>query len=676
MWRISKASSGGFAFLVFLFVILPFLNVYSAIDPDLNPRLIAISAFCAFGILALSRNSIMIPAEFKSIGIASLGILMVSLIAVISSINTGEALAEWFRIFIIYFFAIIAILIIRKSNIETRIILRFVSFSTLIFCGYAIAQTVPIVDAILNHKEFRISSDLASTLSNKNFFSEVLTLLIPSTFLGLFQDERRFKALHFVAFLMCTLYIFLLSSLSCWIAISVSLLIVVVVFLFNSSTGIRAIKKSSVLGFTFSILLLFSILAFVLVKFPIGKNLLFKFHSISNYISDPALLDQNINSNNNSIFDRLLMIRNSVRMIGDHPIFGAGLNNWKLLYTSYGVGGTEVINSGAMNFEHPHNDYLLIFSEQGVFGLIAYLLFFFFVFKAWKRKWKDANGESRSFLIVILFSVVAFMIMSCFSYPRSRIYTPILLMFYISLLFMKQEKEENEIIIKPLYGILAGVICLVGVFVASIRLNSEIHAKKMMIAKMQKNFARVIRESEKIDPLFYPMEINSTSIAWYRGMAFFYSGQVQAALTEYRKAILITPNHLRTINDLATAFEQTGQPDIAIFYYKKALQISPDLTDSRFNCSATYFNQNKVDSAYQILSFLSYYNLSIGPQENYVKFMSAILAARISDSLKISKDTVLIDKMNTFINDIPATKKYIRNYTGKAIWPDVFSDTK
>ena len=288
---------------------------------------------------------------------------------------------------------------------------------------------------------------------------------------------------------------------------------------FFRSTKVAAGKKSSFAG----IALVVGVIALgtvIFLKFPVGQNLKFKSEMMSKYLSDPTLLDQNVKTNNNSVFDRILMIRNSLKMIADHPLTGAGLNNWKLLYPSYGIGGTEVINSGAMNFEHPHNDYLLVFSEQGIIGLILYLLFFIFVFSVWITKWKSSGSNERSFLLVILFSVVAFLVISLFSYPRSRIYTPVLLMFIISLLFRKENENEKTFSIQPVVAIIAGVICLSCVIVTSIRLNSEVHAKKLIIAKMKRNFARVIRESEKIDPFWYPIEVNSTSIDWYRVALF------------------------------------------------------------------------------------------------------------------------------------------------------------
>jgi len=328
-----------------------------------------------------------------------------------------------------------------------------------------------------------------------------------------------------------------------------------------------------------------------------------------------------------------------------------------------------------MNFEHPHNDYLLIWSEQGIFGLIAYLSFFFFVFKFWRNRWKELQSSDRSLLLMILFSIVAFLVISFFSYPRSRIYTPLVLMFFVAYLF-KTETNGKTFTLRPLIIILTASICLISVIVTSIRLKSEIHMKVLIASKMKKNFARVIRESERIDQFFYPIDFTATSVNWYRGMALFYSGRIQDALIEYQLAIRQTPFHLRTLNDLATTYEQTGMPDSAIAYYKKALSISPFLTDSRLNLSATYFNQNKIDSAYETINQLNYSKLNIGPQENYVTFMSAILTAKVLDSLNVSTDTILINKMTIFVNDIPRTKKYIRAYKGKTIWPDVFTDNQ
>lgn len=676
MWRNVKTGRAATLFLAFLFIILPAILVPSAIDPDLNPRIIAVSVFLLVFLVLSGLKVISLPESFRNIALTSVSILIFSVLPVLMAINTGEAIAEWLRLFIVYTFLFVSILFLRKYKPGISEMLRYISIAALIFSGFAIVQMIPIVEAILANKKFTISSDIASTLSNKNFFSEVLVLMMPALFYGLLKDDRKYKLLHLMALVFAVGFILLLASLACWVALIVSTAIVGTVAFTDRSADRPKLKKNAKLSLVFASLILFAIGYVIIKKVPIERSLKFKAEMVSKYIADPSLLEKNIVSNNNSVFDRLLMIRNSLRMISDHPFLGVGMNNWKLLYASYGVGGTEVINSGGMNFEHPHNDYLLVLSEQGIPGLILYLLFFFFVLRLWFRRWKDHSTIQRSFLLVILFAFTAFLTMSLFSYPRSRIYAPLLLMFYISLLFIEKDKDERTFYLKPVWIVLICCLCLISTIVASIRLNSEIHAKQMMKAKHQNNFARVMRESDKINRYFYPLEYSSTAIEWYRGMALFYSGKIPAALESYKQALKKTPYHLRTLNDLATAYEQSGMPDSAISFYRKALKMSPNLNDSKFNLTATYFNLNKVDSAYSVLNTIPYHELGIGAKENFVKFMSVVLAAKMNDSLKLITDTAFVKKANLYINDIPRTKKYIRAYTGKTIWPDIFADIK
>lgn len=676
MWRITNSGKGEFFYLAFLFLFLPIFNVPAAIDPDLMPRLIAISFFCFLSFLLMLKKPFVLPISFKQIGYIAFFIVIWTFISTYNSVNFGEAISEWLRIVVVYSFLLLSIQFVKAEKLKLFIVFRFISLAVLIFSCIAVIQTIPILKAVLEHKRIFVSSYLASSLSNKNFFSEVLVLFLPALFYSFLKDNKKYKLLHFVAFVFALFYIIFLTSLACWIAIVVSSVLVGILLLITKQSKELKGKRSNLpLVFVSGIVLL--IIGYIVFeKSPVTKNLKTKGELLSNYFSNPTLLDKNIAENDNSIFERALMIRNSLKMIQDHPIVGAGLNNWKLFYTSYGVNGSEVINSGAMNFEHPHNDYLLIFSEQGIIGFLLYILFFIFVLRVWMNKWKNSSSTERSFLLVILFVISSFLVFSFFSYPRSRIYTPILLMFYISLLFKSSEEDRKPIELKKLYVFIISMLCLSSFVIANIRLNSEIHAKRMIQAKFDNNFAKVVREADKINTYFYPLEVNNTSINWYKGMAYFYSNNIPLALKEYQQAIVETPYHIRTMNDLGTAYQQSGMIDSALSYYQRVLEISPYLSDARLNLSATYYNLNQIDSAYNTLNVLYYKDLRIGPGENYVNYMSVILTAKIYDSLQVSKDTLMINKLNTFITDTPRVKKYIRSYSGRNIGADIFTDNK
>jgi O-antigen ligase len=73
-----------------------------------------------------------------------------------------------------------------------------------------------------------------------------------------------------------------------------------------------------------------------------------------------------------SLGQRVVMWRNSVRMIRDRPIFGVGTGGFQDGYRAYvqGVSGWTGFETG-----DPHNQFLKILGEQGLIGLAAFLFF-------------------------------------------------------------------------------------------------------------------------------------------------------------------------------------------------------------------------------------------------------------------------------------------------------------
>jgi len=139
---------------------------------------------------------------------------------------------------------------------------------------------------------------------------------------------------------------------------------------FTKKADLRQIKNKT-------LLLLFFAIALFIFTFPIGLRFF------------------QLNLSDETVVQREILIQDSIVMFQQHPILGVGLNNFlvnlPLVQKQYG----EVLY-----IQPVHNIYLLILSETGVIGLVAFL---YFLLSTFKRLKKNANVEFQALFILILF---------------------------------------------------------------------------------------------------------------------------------------------------------------------------------------------------------------------------------------------------------------------------------
>ncbi len=120
-------------------------------------------------------------------------------------------------------------------------------------------------------------------------------------------------------------------------------------------------------------------------------------------------------------------------ILKDHYLFGTGIANYTLsLKNDY------VKDEKSYYYQPTHNTFLLIWSEIGIFGLIAFLLFLMFLF------FEESNKESFIYRITLFFTFVVFLF---FDHWWWSLHFGILYFFLIcgffSVLFKLDNKAEN-----------------------------------------------------------------------------------------------------------------------------------------------------------------------------------------------------------------------------------------
>lgn len=102
----------------------------------------------------------------------------------------------------------------------------------------------------------------------------------------------------------------------------------------------------------------------------------------------------------------------ALKNFADHPIIGAGLDSYGVIYSKYDTW------NGMYRVEQAHSDYLQILSDAGILGFLCIAGFIFLLIKKWKEKVKlKASDFSRQIVIGAFAGCVGILIHSAVDFP-------------------------------------------------------------------------------------------------------------------------------------------------------------------------------------------------------------------------------------------------------------------
>jgi len=133
-----------------------------------------------------------------------------------------------------------------------------------------------------------------------------------------------------------------------------------------------------------------------------------------------------------SIIIRFLAWIHSYDLFLEHPVFGIGFDTWKNTYGNF-------VPMEWLNAEHPHNVFIKILLELGLFGMIAYLsIIFSIIWKFFKRIKNAMNYEFHYAIFIAILAVLFSCLTDVFITKIS-----IAVFFWVMLAFMLKMTSED-----------------------------------------------------------------------------------------------------------------------------------------------------------------------------------------------------------------------------------------
>jgi O-antigen ligase/Flp pilus assembly protein TadD len=317
----------------------------------------------------------------------------------------------------------------------------------------------------------------------------------------------------------------------------------------------------------------------------------------------------------------------SAWMIRDHPWIGVGLTNWEKEYPKY----LEVLWGNKVP-RRPHNDYLWVAAELGIFGIFAYLSIFVLATVA---AYRAATTRIHSGLAsAALAGVAAIQCHALVSFPLERIGPILSLWFCLSVLGALGGGTRRGGLIRPFLPALSVVVILAGSVIVVRASASEIATGTSLVINAREEgegalhlleqsealgvfdyrhlmyHSRIYTDNDRLDDAFRVSEEvirrhpNSLNGLRNLGELSAATGRHSAAAQAYEKAIELRPTPTNLQVSLGRVYIQMGTEqyhkndlDRALSYFLKAVALRGDLPLAYFGIGNVYFRRNQKSAA-------------------------------------------------------------------------------
>jgi tetratricopeptide (TPR) repeat protein len=428
---------------------------------------------------------------------------------------------------------------------------------------------------VISHGWYLAAADkMTGSFAHKNIFAEVMLLTLPFSVYWGFTSGKASRLGGVVVLATCVLILLLLSR-AVWLGLGVGIVITAMTYLLAQH---KWKPRWYHLGYG-----LVAVLALVLVyEWFIWRT------SVGDYLAY-------FYSHRNTVNERKHLWSATWQIIKSHPVIGAGLGSWKVANMEYYIVG---LRDYMTFFQQPHNDYLWIWSEQGILALLAVAAAWIWVVYRLYRQ--IVASPSDWFLYTLLFALTGYAVYAGLAFPRERVEH--MLIISMATFFVLGADGTQRIAVPRGVVWVALILIAMGGWWAGQRMQSEIHLRQFFEARAINDVAAQRSLLDAISPTYFSLDGTATPIAWYSGLLYYTQSDLTQASIDFDRAIGANPYHAYSLNNVGTCLSLKGDRQGAQHYFELALKYAPGFPDAALNLCALKYQDGQIDSAAYFLS--------------------------------------------------------------------------
>ena len=486
--------NSAFVFIVVSVLLLPFVYSSAIPDPSLSPRLaslyLIILVFACILLFYRKKNQKKIDGSILKRNIFTYYLIwiVISVLSIFFAINKSEAIFECFKMLAFFIYFVLLSLYLTTTKKHLNLLVKAIILFLILISLRGFYEILMVTS--LTSFDHQSSYFIRAFSSNRNLFSQIVFLGLPFSFYGIYRFPRAWKIVSTFALVFGIILIVILLTRSVWIAFLFSALIVSLVLFIYRKQFFANRKFFRVLAFS-GLLGLVIIISGIFIYSRIGNVDVFKeqMYWVQNYKFGSSL-------------ERVDLWEKTLEMSSDFPVIGVGQGNWRIVFPLYGQDDLRSA-TGETFFQRPHNDFLWVFSENGIIGLLFYFLIFLATFHYAIKTIRAANNPDSKFLaLAMIFGLAGYFVIALFSFPKERvehqvflhiIFTVTLISYHNYVPLPKKSKRSG----KNLKLVLLILVAIPGLYITANRVVSESHIKKALQFRMGQKWQLVVNEIDK-----------------------------------------------------------------------------------------------------------------------------------------------------------------------------------
>ena len=597
-------------------VLFPFVISNSTLDPSLAPRLAWLGLFTTvaiFFLLTFSKEGI----KYSSLFTAFLVFVVFEAISLFWAYNPVEGIWPILRDagFFVFMLSLFQIL---KTWERVEIVVKAFVISNAIIGFYGLYQLIA-TGALVDEK---LLYEVKSLLAHRNLFASALVITTPFLIYTAWRYRNIWKLLAMVLLAHSTFLIIVLQSRGAWLAFIMLVGSYITWVGLEKLLALKSTKfwKRTITAATIITILLF-IALYILIPVP-GRG-----GEVQSRVGF-----ENTTEKTFTVDERVMLWKSTIRMVWNEDLQGVGAGNWKIFFPAYGSDIWRA-RQGMVQFQRPHNDYLWILAEHGIFGLALYLFGVILVFLAGLLSINDYKfSSSQKVLIKLMLSgLFAYMVASFMSFPRERMFHQLVLFSFIAIIASQTPPSVFSIKkysrVMWLFALAVSAGCIYGGYHWW---WGERTARKIQNAHAASAWKELLILNKSLrEHTFYNIDATAVPIDFYSGLAHLNLQDYEKAKADFTEAYRQHPYNIHVVNNVANIYYLRGNKDSAIFFYRKALEISPKYLDGALNLMAAYYNNQMVKEAYGILkTYEPIFKNEMPEHPTFQKYRIAIVRAQ------------------------------------------------